>query len=131
MVWSYDANALDRDTAQGRLYIVRYLIGDTDKNLPQLEDGEIEFLLRENADNPRSAAVSAAESLFSKYSRQVNREVGDLALEAGALASHYAALADRLRREGRRFSPATSVFIGNDPDQRLFRIGMHDTTGGE
>lgn len=123
MVWTYsgDPSVSNKDH-------VRFLIGDTDSGDPQLHDAEISHLLAVSSDNVYEAAIDAAQSLMAKYARKVNRAVGDLQVEAQAMVVHYSALVERLRGMKKRKNPG-GIFIGNDPDQRLFDMGMHDYPG--
>lgn len=57
---------------------VRFLIGDTDPDDPQLYDGEIEWTLSQYNNAPLNAAVRAVESVMTKYSRQVDENVGQV-----------------------------------------------------
>ena len=131
MTWSYDETDLDKTTASGRLNVVRLLLGDTDTTDQLIQDEEINFYLSENSDDVYGAAVDAAESLAAKFARDVNRQVGDLAIEAETKMVHFVALAERLRKQARKSSPRGGIFIGNDKDQRLFNVGMHDNGNAE
>lgn len=72
-VWTYSgnpgANAKDQ---------TRFLIGDTDPEDPQLQDGEITWLLSQYNNTPLNAAIRACETIASKYARQVDESVGQV-----------------------------------------------------
>lgn len=73
MTWTYTlppVAALDQ---------VRLLIGDTDTTDQQLQDEEIAYFLSV-AGSTADAARRAIRALIAKYSRQLNRTVGDLSL---------------------------------------------------
>jgi hypothetical protein len=129
MTWTYDSADLDKATASGRINVVRLLIGDTKVASPLIQDEEISFFLAENNADTYGAAISAAEQIAGSYARDVNREVGDLAIEAETRMQHFIALADRLRKISRKYSPRAGIRIGNDPKQRIFAVGMQDTHG--
>lgn len=119
MSWTYSG-----DPSSTPLDEVRYLIGDNDVNAPQLQNEEIEYHLTAHGGNALMAAIDACEGLVAKYARMVTREVGDLRVEAEKLMGHYATLRKRLaQRQGRT---SAGVFIGNDKQQRLFKVGMMD-----
>jgi hypothetical protein len=130
MTWTYDNTDLDKTTSTGQINVVRLLVGDTTLATPLIQDEEINFFLAENNADTYGAAISAAEQIAGSYAREVNREVGDLAIEAETKMQHFISLADRLRKVSRKYSPRAGIFIGNDPKQRLFAVGMHDETGG-
>ena len=121
MTWTYGG-----DPSASTLAEVRFLIGDTDTDDQQLQDEEINHLLSENNGEPYAAAVDAAEALVALYARDVSRAVGDLQVLAEARAAHYAGLAERLRKQRRKHSPAAGIVLGNDQSQRLFEIGQMD-----
>lgn len=126
MTWTYDNTDLDKTTAAGRLNVVRLLLGDTDSSDRLLVDEEIRFYLSENSDNVYFAAVDAAEGLVAKFAREVNRQVGDLAIEAESRMVHFAGLSQRLREQAQKNAPRYGIFVGNNTSQRLFSVGMHD-----
>lgn len=80
--WSYDPSlAANKD-------IVRFMIGDTDSDDPQMYDEEIAFLLSAYT-TPIRAAVSAARALLAKYARQVDRVVGPLRIYSSQRVTAY------------------------------------------
>lgn len=93
MTWTYggDPAANDRDA-------VRFLVGDTDTNDELITDEEIAWLLTENG-NVYSAAAAAAQTIAAIFARFVNKNVGDLSLDASDKHKHYLDLADTLRRK--------------------------------
>jgi len=100
--YSGDPSSSNRDA-------VRFLVGDTDKCEPQLDDREIDFLLIQDG-NPISAAACAADALAAKYARQVDNDSGSNSDSASQRSTAYLALAAELRRKlGRR---AVAPFCG-------------------
>lgn len=99
MTWTYsDPSTYDRDK-------VRLLIGDTNTSDQQLSDEEIAFFLTEEGSVYRAAAA-AARSLMAKYSRLVDKSVGDLSLSYSQRVTHYESL---IRDLDRRSAGRTSV----------------------
>lgn len=96
MAWSYTGDPADSDKDR-----VRFLIGDTDTSDQQLQDAEILDLLTE-APNPLRAAANAAEAIAAKYSRQVDKSLGQSSVSASRRAVAYQELADSLRKRARR-----------------------------
>lgn len=89
MTWTYNSDVTtDRDQ-------VRLLIGDTIAADPQLDDGEIAFLLT-SAGSVRGAAIGAARVLMAKYARLCDKWVGDLKILASQKQLHYKRLIDEL-----------------------------------
>lgn len=94
MVWSYSG-----DPAANPKDAVRFYLGDTDPDDPQLQDEEILFLVQKFAGNVYLAAADAARGLAGKYSRRADKAVGDLRLSLSQQAQHYWDLASRLEIE--------------------------------
>lgn len=85
MAWTYDtALTADRD-------IIRLTIGDVLTADQQLSDEELTYF-RTTAGNNRGAALLAVEALIAKYSRDVDRKVGDLSLSSSQRLIAYKAL---------------------------------------
>src|SRR5215467_5427047 len=91
MPWTYskDPNQSSRDG-------VRFLLGDTDENDPQLSDAEIVFLLDQQGQDIYLAASLGAQGLAAKYGRLVDRSVGDLKISYSQRQKNYMELADAL-----------------------------------
>jgi hypothetical protein len=81
--WTYsgDPNSSDLDK-------VRFLIGDTDPEDRLLSDEEILFLLHDRG-SFYSAASIACLTIAARYAREVNRQVGDLRIDAEQRQKHY------------------------------------------
>ena len=131
MAWSYDpeiGTALDE---------VRFLIGDTIETDPQLDNGEITYLLGTEA-NTMMAAVAAARAIAAKYARKADKAVGDLKISANSLSQKYYDLAKELGSRGMLHQVPTAGGIkvdeqrSNEDDTSLrhgaIRVGMHDYT---
>lgn len=137
MSWTYsgDPSSSTRDE-------VRFLIGDTDETDPQLNDQEVEYLLAANGDNSQLAAASCADAIASKYTRLVNKSVGDLSISYGERAQKYTELAGKLK--GDATIALAAPYCGGisvsdkeiDPDNSdqvrpHFKVGVHDNYGTE
>lgn len=96
MAWTYDASLIDAETAIGRRYIVRLLIGDTNTSDQQLSDEEIDYFLDKNGDSIRYAALDAVRALIARYSRQVDERMGHTEVERSQRARAYRFLLDEL-----------------------------------
>lgn len=72
MAFTYDGDPAASDLAN-----LRFTVGDTDSVDPQFFDAELNHLLTE-AGSVKGAAVTAVRRLIAKYSRFVNKSVGDL-----------------------------------------------------
>lgn len=85
MTWTYNtALTADRD-------IIRLTIGDVLTADQQLSDEEITYF-RSTAGNNRGAALLAVEALIAKYSRDIDRKMGDLSLSSSQRLAAYKAL---------------------------------------
>lgn len=92
MAWSYGGNP-----STSTYDAVRFYVGDTDSTDPQLQDGEIDFLMSLEGNDTLRAAARGAEALAGKYARDANKKLGMLAmLELEKRAQHYRDLAKQL-----------------------------------
>jgi len=100
-------------TTSGRLNATRFLLGDTDSNDPQVQDGEVTFALSETNDNIYYAAAWLARAVASKYARQVNIELdGQLSADYSDLAEQYNRLADQLEHQGTKAGGRLGIKAG-------------------
>lgn len=134
--WTYTRNP-GTDTLQERRDDVRFKVGDTEDNDPQLSDGEVDALLSDAGDNTLIAAIAGAERLQARYARHQPVTQGGVSV-GGGRADQYEKLAKTLRR-GQRVAAGGGFFSGgrtksgkqafrDDPDavQPAFAIGMDD-----
>ena len=134
MAWTYDNPTSSNKDA------VRFLVGDTEAADPLVTDEEIEFFLEEFPSSNYHAAAEVAESIAAKFSREVAHSGDGLSYAAEQLQQNYAALAERLRKQGRRrFRSGMGPYVGGisrreremadaDKDKipSAFRSEMHD-----
>ncbi len=125
-MWSYDPNLT---TAKDR---VRFMVGDTDTNDQLLQDGEINYLLTQEA-NESLAASRAAEAIAAKFARQADESVGDFRVSLSQKSQHYLELAAKLAKRGEGVAvPFAGGINESDRDsesdtslvQPLFKRGM-------
>lgn len=133
--FTYDGGDLTEE-----LFQVRFLIGDTIAP-GELSDEEINWLIS-TFGNVGEAAIGAARSLFIRYSREVDRQVGDLKIFYSQKAKQYkdalVSLEDSIS-SGSIGNNASWVYVGgmykaeeiadsqNDSlVQPRFRAGLHD-----
>lgn len=104
-----------KDPANNPLDEVRFLVGDTDLNVEELTDDEVQYLLADRHGNVLEAAARAAETLASKYSNAVvEKQVGPLRLSSGTRgltkAERYLKLAKHLWAKA--FSRSVTPYAG-------------------
>lgn len=89
---------------------VRFLVGDTGTT-SELTDPEIAFLLEQEDSNTYRAAARAAETLGARYSKSVDKQVGNLRLSSSQKADAYRKLALSLWEQATRgtFIPGSLV----------------------
>jgi hypothetical protein len=91
MSWSYDPTLqTDRD-------LVRFWVGDTNADDPQIWNEEIDALLAATT-SVEAAAVDAARAILARYARAVDKSVGDLKISYGQRRDAYRALLAELER---------------------------------
>jgi hypothetical protein len=93
MSWTYNSTlATDLDR-------VRFLVGDTDTDDKQLQDGEINYVVGFFG-SVYGAAAAICEALAAKYARKCDKSVGDLSLSMSQKSTAYRAMAASLRSQG-------------------------------
>jgi hypothetical protein len=117
MAATYDPTNLDKDTASGRVNIVRFLLGDTDYTNPELQNEEITFTLSETSNKVYLAASICASTISSRYSGLANVEIdGILSVDYGELASAFSVLSVKLKSDGNRLEGGSlGIFVGGLP----------------
>ncbi len=125
------------DPSASTLDNVRFLIGDTDIDDPQFQDTEINAILAENASEPYSTAIVLVERLLAKYSRKVDKSMGDLSISYSQMVENYRKLLPQLRMRAsiELCAPKLTAMVqdekkSNEDDASLskpsFKFGMTD-----
>lgn len=103
MAWSYSNNPASSEKDR-----VRFLIGDTMKCDPLLEDEEIEYLLDLEGELFKACAL-ACEAIAAKFSRLASEKVGDISVSLNQKADAYHKLSAKFRS---RASSIVSPYAG-------------------
>lgn len=77
---------------------VRFLIGDTDREEPLLDDMEIQSFLNMYNQGVLMSAMRCCETIAAKFSRRVNEAVGQVRMDFSQAAKAYRDMALDLRR---------------------------------
>lgn len=93
MTWSYSGNPSNSDLDQ-----VRFLIGDTDTTDQLVTDEEATWALSEGS--VYNAAAELCDAIAAKFSRKVDKSVGDLRLSYSKLSEQYSKKSKQLRSRG-------------------------------
>lgn len=140
MGWNYsgrpDTNERDK---------VRFLIGDTCKENPLVQDEEIAFTLGKFPEVELAAAL-CCRAIAAKFSRQVNTTVGGVSRSCSDLAKAFAARATELDPDDMTTGAAAVLVLPSfgglslsekevldsdtDATPVNFKIGMDDIPGG-
>lgn len=92
---------------------IRFLIGDTGEQAWQLQDPEIDAMLRLNNNSVYPAAIAACRSLVSKYTRlSGNASVGPFSVDYASMASGYRDLIEELNAARMAVSPPAPYASG-------------------
>ena len=92
--WTYSGDPRDSDRDS-----VRFLVGDTDDTDQKVSDEEIAYLLTQNG-NVFKAAAMAARGISANYTVKVKeKKIGDLAITYADRAKSYIELAIRLEAQ--------------------------------
>lgn len=116
MAWTYsgDPSKTDKDA-------VRFLTGDTKKEDQLVLDEEIEWVLSIQPEK-NLAAAAVADMIAARFSREADKKIGSLRVQASQRADQYRQLADRLRAGGAGCLPfgdstgstLSEVFVGGN-----------------
>lgn len=122
MTWTYSGNP-----KESLKDYVRFLCGDTDEDMPLLQDEEIQFLLEQHR-SVIKAAIAACKVIIAKLSREVDYSIGPEKVAASQRVEHYRALLADLSSDIKtKAAPSWSTpEMAKRP--ALFDIGMHDYT---
>lgn len=90
MSWSYSGNPASSPTDE-----VRFLVGDTDKATPLLQDEEIDYTIGVRG-SPLGAAAELARALSAKFARLVDSSVDSTRFSFSQRTKAYADLATAL-----------------------------------
>ena len=94
MAFTYDITQL----ATSELFQVRFNIGDTDSNVPLLQDEEINYKLS-IATSVIAASIQCCMSIAAQFSSSADYILGPHAVKASQRARQYRALADQLKAD--------------------------------
>lgn len=103
MAFSYSGDPSNSDKDK-----VRFLLGDTNKDAPLLQDGEIAFLIT-SQNTVIEAAVAGAQAIAAQFARLTDESVGDISKSYSQRVEHYRQLASDLRR---RANVAVAPYAG-------------------
>lgn len=113
MSWSYSEFDLGTDSEDGRMNVVRLLVGDTNEDDPLVEDEEIFFALAQNSDQVYLAAAWIARSLAAKFARKVTTQLdGALRANYSDLSKQFSKLSDNLEYQGKRAGSVVGIKAG-------------------
>jgi hypothetical protein len=138
MGWNYSGrpDSNDRDK-------VRFLVGDTDRNCPLVQDEEIAWALSSQSTITVAAAV-CCEAIAARYGRLATVRVGDVSKNCGDISKAFRERAKELRDNDSSDLAALALpsfgglsisqkeTLANDTDavQPSFQKGMDDIPGG-
>lgn len=111
----------DGDPTSSSVNQVRFYAGDTDRELAEIDDKEIEAALADQVDERLSAAV-LLDALAAKYARKADVSVGDVSKSYGDISDKLAKRAEDLRT--RAGTLAATPFFGG-----LSKSGKSDLNG--
>ena len=134
MTWTYSGDPSNSD-----LDAVRVRIGDTDSTSQQLDDEVIDYFL-DTEGSVQAAAIASTRALVAKYTRFVDKAVGDLKQSYSQRLDHYKALLAQLQQEFARkaggpvaggLSSARKTAVEDDSDRVApsFSRGQFDYPG--
>jgi len=136
MKWTYSG-----DPATSSLDETRFLIGDTEKEKPQVSDDEVFWAIQKAENDTTGAAVLLCQHLARKYSRLADCSVGDVSRSCSQIAKAYKDRADELTSDSQQIGMALPSFGGlslgektalsenTDAVQPAFSVGMDDNPG--
>lgn len=133
MSWTYSG-----DPASSQRDELRFMVQDTDSNVPLLTDEEINYLLGawfERYGNMQMVAAVAAASIGRKFAGIVSITADGVSVNVSDVSRAYTEMAAELRWEAERADiggeiDLTDVMINVEPDfgikPLIFALSMHD-----
>lgn len=106
------SNTYSNDPSTSTKDEVRFYIGDVDSADWQLSDEEIAFLLSQESDNATRAAIRAARTLYARFTRLVDKTVGDLSISYSQRAKQYLDLISQLETQAALATNAARPYAG-------------------
>lgn len=123
-MWSYS-----KDPSNSPVDAVRFMIGDTDEANPLLDDGEIEYVLKNHNMNANESAYYCVVSIVARLSAMVDKTAGKVSIHYSQMADHYKLLLSTLEQyKVQEIVPASSCTtdMNGNPKPPVFYKGMHD-----
>lgn len=135
MSWSYSG-----DPTASFLDEVRFLVGDTDINIQQLQNEEVNYAL-ERFPQPSLAAALLLRTLAAHYSSRVSMSVGDVSRSLSDLSKQYSERAKELDPMGVTIGSARlalpifggisrgekrQIYTDMDAVKPNFKVGLND-----
>lgn len=104
MSWTYSGRP-GTTSASSRLDAVRHLVGDVDKDDPQVQNEEITFALGQAGDDVYAAAAITARSIAARYGRLVDTAVDQTGISAkySQRQKHYHDLSTEMEKQSKRY----------------------------
>lgn len=111
--------------------VVRFYLDDTEADIADFQDEELQFLISDS-DSPIEAAAEAAFRLYSSYSKRATvAEVDDVRVEyrdrANALKALYDSLKKKAKADAVKRAKKTPMFFGG-LDKDRFDANREDTS---
>lgn len=123
MAFTYEAASIATDP----LMEIRFLLGDTDADIPLFQDEEITALLTANNSDVYAVSILCCKNLLAHAAQQVTHWVGPEKEVASDLYEHYKELLAILQRENERDnSPGPTLAVGHAP---VFGVNMMNDPG--
>lgn len=88
----------DGDPTTSDVNLVRYYVGDTDRDIAEVDDKEIASAIADNT-NLKLAAAEILDMLSTKYARKSNVTVGQVSKAMGDISEKLDKRAEKLRTE--------------------------------
>jgi hypothetical protein len=110
VTWTYSG-----DPSSSAKDEIRFLVGDTDENIPEVSDEEIAYIVTMHADpgvgyGNYTAAAVLAQAIAAKYAKKADKSVGGLSIQYKQKYDNYVALAETLRGYAR--TGPTGAIVG-------------------
>lgn len=122
MAWTYDLTKL----ATTPLYQVRFAIGDTEADIPLLQDEEILQVLGSRSNNIDLAAIDCCEAIAFKFAKKPDFRLGPETVNYSEVSKRYEALATKLKKK----LVGISAPIYTEPHGAIFDIDMMNYASG-
>lgn len=110
------------DPSESTLDECRFLLGDTNKDAPIMQDEEIEYLINQSNDNENLLKYSLFSHAATIFARDIKRTLGPQSEDPTARLAFFKSQAEIYKHK----ISSGGISLPAYAHPKVFRVGMHD-----